>query len=176
MHATPIPPLPDLDVFVLGVPVAVPFLLGGMICARGLLTARRFACHRVIFAGSVELRNSLCDKFGIELPPSLALDFPTAFAIATHIASLVAPSAAVASAGSLSDWDPRAAVRTSDYARNDVDPTAIVGISARYPGGIANPAGYWAAISAAVDLPQQVIFQHIYDTARSKPALTLLII
>lgn len=110
-------------------------------------------------AGAVELRNSLGEKYNIELPPSLALDFPTASAIATHIASLIGPSKAVVSSNyssKHSDWDPRSAVWTARLDRADTDATAIVGMSARYPGGVSSPAGFWTAISASVDLPQQV--------------------
>ena len=48
--------------------------------------------------GSVELRNSLEAEFGLALPPTLALDFPSAAAIADYVAARL-PSAAEARTG-----------------------------------------------------------------------------
>jgi Phosphopantetheine attachment site len=38
-------------------------------------------------AGAVELRNALNDKFGIELSPTVTLDYPSVAALASHIAA-----------------------------------------------------------------------------------------
>ncbi len=44
--------------------------------------------------GAVELRGTLGAKFGVELPATLTFDFPTTSALAAHLASLAAASAA----------------------------------------------------------------------------------
>lgn len=104
----------------------------------------------------MELRNTLSDKFGIELPPSLALDFPTASAIAAHVASLVAPAAATLSAAA-DDFGaaPMRALQGA-FAKNAAAPTAIAGISARFPGGIGSVAQFWGSISSSTNLQNQV--------------------
>jgi len=42
--------------------------------------------------GAVELRNALTTKFGIELPATVTLDFPTINALAEHMATIAAPA------------------------------------------------------------------------------------
>lgn len=41
--------------------------------------------------GAVELRNSLASRFGVELAATVTIDYPTAAALAMHIASLAQP-------------------------------------------------------------------------------------
>lgn len=106
-------------------------------------------------AGAVELRNSLGDKFGIELPPSLALDLPTASAIASHIASLAAPVAIMSAASGDFDATPRRALQGT-FARDAAEPTAIVGLSTRFPTGIRSAAQFWGAVSSSANLQDQV--------------------
>ena len=103
----------------------------------------------------MELRNTLGEKFGIELPPSLALDFPTASTIAGHIASLVAPVAVTSAASGEFDAVPRRALQGT-FARDAAEPTAIVGLSARFPGGIRSAAQFWGAVSSSANLQDQV--------------------
>ena len=73
--------------------------------------------------GSVELRNSLGTRFGIELGPTATFDYPTVAALAQHVATLVAPAKTVL--GSASPvWEgpePAGAVH-------------VVGMSCAYPG------------------------------------------
>lgn len=45
----------------------------------------------------MELRNTLISSFGVELPPTATLDYPTIDALAGHIASLAAPVTLVSS-------------------------------------------------------------------------------
>ncbi len=42
--------------------------------------------------GAVELRNALGTRFGIELPATVTLDFPSVSALSAHLAAVVAPS------------------------------------------------------------------------------------
>lgn len=48
-------------------------------------------------AGAVELRNTLISSFGVELPATAILDYPTIEALAGHIATLVTPALLVTS-------------------------------------------------------------------------------
>jgi Phosphopantetheine attachment site len=43
----------------------------------------------------VELRNALGDKFGVELSPTVTLDYPSIAALAAHIADQLAQAAGV---------------------------------------------------------------------------------
>lgn len=43
--------------------------------------------------GAVQLRNAITERFGVELPPTAALDFPTVLALACFVAQSVAPAA-----------------------------------------------------------------------------------
>ncbi len=43
-------------------------------------------------AGAVELRNALNAAFGIELPATAILDYPTVEALAGHVASAMGPA------------------------------------------------------------------------------------
>lgn len=138
-------------------------------------------------AGAVELRNGLASRFDVELPPSLALDYPSTAAIATHVLSLLGSSddddserealthaAADVSDFSMSDVGSITVVDCQGAATSDIlaypgrqlgsvaerrrsDPAAaIVGLSARYPGGISDAADYWSAITTSTDLPELV--------------------
>ena len=51
--------------------------------------------------GAVELRNALGAKFGAELPATLAMHFPTAAALAAHLALRLAAPTSAADTGSL---------------------------------------------------------------------------
>jgi hypothetical protein len=50
--------------------------------------------------GAVELRNALGAKFGAELPATLAMDFPTASALAAHLSLRLAGPTSAAETGS----------------------------------------------------------------------------
>ena len=42
-------------------------------------------------AGVVQLRNAITERFGVEVPPTVALDFPTISALAGFVAQTIAP-------------------------------------------------------------------------------------
>ncbi len=114
-------------------------------------------------AGAVELRNTLQDSFSVDLPASLALDYPTAAAIAAHIGSLLPHS--MPAVGPAADAVPQRqpAVggqlrrRVAAPQRHPVPPmsSVIVGLSARFPGPAADAADFWHNINASIDLPEQ---------------------
>jgi len=114
-------------------------------------------------AGAVELRNALQDSFSVDLPASLALDYPTAAAIAAHIASMLPQSmSAVCPAAEAVPQRQRAVDnqlrrRVAAPQRNPSPPmsSVIVGLSARFPGPAADAAEFWQNINASIDLPEQ---------------------
>ena len=100
----------------------------------------------------------------MDLPATLALDYPTAAAIAAYIASLLPQSLppVVAAATKAPVETQRPAVRqlqrrTSVRQRHRRVPatSVIVGLSARFPGPALDAADFWNNINASIDLPQQ---------------------
>ena len=79
--------------------------------------------------GAVDLRNSVSSAFGVELPPTATLDYPTIDALAKYIVSSMAPSTSTA----LVDpgyWSDELDV----YGEAELAPTHITGLSCIYPG------------------------------------------
>ena len=75
--------------------------------------------------GAVELRNSLANRFSIELPPTVTLDYPSIAALAQYIVTLMAPAPRV-----------RKTHRRKHKVTNLAGPADIdiVGVSCVYPG------------------------------------------
>ncbi|MFD5512001.1 beta-ketoacyl synthase N-terminal-like domain-containing protein [Streptomyces sp. NPDC127051] len=90
---------------------------------------------------ALELRNQLTTATGLRLTPTLVFDHPNAQAVAEHLDTLLAGSAATATA----------VTATGGAAAGDDDPIVIVGMACRYPGGVRSPEELWRLVEDEVD-------------------------
>ncbi|MEU5053668.1 type I polyketide synthase, partial [Streptomyces sp. NPDC021096] len=87
---------------------------------------------------AVELRNRLSTATGLRTAATVIFDYPTVTALAGHVlGELMGSEAAVAV--------------TAPRAATDRDPIVIVGMSCRYPGGVASPEDLWRLVSEGTD-------------------------
>ncbi|MEO3792454.1 type I polyketide synthase, partial [Nonomuraea sp. B10E15] len=86
---------------------------------------------------AVEFRNQLTAAIGVPLPATLIFDYPTAEAIADHLANQMAGGQAA-----------QAAVTATKVVD---EPIAIVGMACRYPGGVLSPEDLWELVAQARD-------------------------
>ncbi|WP_051021576.1 type I polyketide synthase [Nocardia araoensis] len=89
----------------------------------------------------VEFRNRLAKTTGVQLPSTLVFDHPTAAAVAAFLRSRL---------GEATETEAGRPARVTRRIRTD-EPIAIVGMSCRYPGGIASPEGLWELVAAGAD-------------------------
>ena len=73
--------------------------------APGATCAHCPASFRPYCAGAVELRNTLNSTFGVELPPTVTLDYPSIAALAGYLASTSAAALAAGSASASAEAD-----------------------------------------------------------------------
>ncbi|MFC9892559.1 SDR family NAD(P)-dependent oxidoreductase [Nocardia sp. NPDC127579] len=85
----------------------------------------------------VELQKRLTQATGVDLPPALIFDHPTA----TAVAELLTARATAAGAQR---------TRVTRRTRSD-EPIAIVGIGARFPGGVASAEQLWELVDSGHD-------------------------
>ncbi|WP_189862051.1 type I polyketide synthase, partial [Streptomyces noursei] len=87
---------------------------------------------------SVELRDSLAAATGLELPAGLVFNHPTPHTLAAHLQRLAAgrPDSVPL---------PETPLSSSD------EPVAIVGMSCRFPGGVASPEDLWRLVADGRD-------------------------
>ncbi|WP_061289076.1 type I polyketide synthase [Herbidospora cretacea] len=81
---------------------------------------------------AVELRNKLIAGTGLKLPATLVFDYPSASALAAHLAG--------------------AAPTVETIMRAADEPIAIVGMACRYPGGVTTPEALWDLVASGGDV------------------------
>ncbi|HEV3095416.1 MAG TPA: benzoate-CoA ligase family protein [Solirubrobacteraceae bacterium] len=103
--------------------------------------------------GAVELRNRLSQATGLVLPSTLAFDHPTPAAVARLLRSRI-------------EGDEQGS-RSSLRARAPSDePIAIVGMSCRFPGGVASPEQLWELIASGADAISELPADRGWDLER----------
>ncbi|MFE2600941.1 SDR family NAD(P)-dependent oxidoreductase, partial [Streptomyces sp. NPDC059396] len=88
---------------------------------------------------AVELRNRLSTVTGLRLTATLIFDYPTAAALADHLRDELFGTEAEASV------PVRLLPPTAD------DPIVVVGMSCRFPGGVASPEDLWRLVTEGTD-------------------------
>ncbi|MGW4502587.1 type I polyketide synthase, partial [Micromonospora sp. NPDC004336] len=88
---------------------------------------------------AVELRNRLNAATGLTLPTTLVFDYPNPAALADHLSAALR----LHEVDTVTTWGPAGPV--------DDDPIVIVGMSCRYPGGVANPDDLWDLVATGRD-------------------------
>ncbi|MEU4254035.1 SDR family NAD(P)-dependent oxidoreductase [Amycolatopsis sp. NPDC026612] len=101
---------------------------------------------------AVDLRNRLGAATGVRLPATLVFDHPTGHALTGYLIS------------ELLDSGPVTTVPARTTAGAD-EPIAIVGMSCRYPGGVASPEDLWRLVSEGVDAISDFPADRGWDTA-----------
>ena len=98
--------------------------------------------------GAVELRNALAAKFGLELPPTITLDYPSIAALSVYLATAIATSALAPAASQA----PGGGADTD----SDAEPGALLGeLSASDWGSGDSWTSSWAL--AELTPPQPVV-------------------
>nr|WP_215911530.1 type I polyketide synthase [Streptomyces coffeae] len=88
---------------------------------------------------AVQLRNQLSSATGLRLPASLLFDYPTPSGLAVHLATRLSGGPRTSTA-----------VAPATAAAPD-EPLAIIGMSCRFPGGVASPEELWRLVSEGRD-------------------------
>jgi acyl transferase domain-containing protein/acyl-CoA synthetase (AMP-forming)/AMP-acid ligase II len=86
---------------------------------------------------AVELRDTLAAVLGVALPATVAFDHPTPAALASFLGARLSGA--------------RPATAATGSAPADAEPIAIVGMSCRLPGDVANPEELWQLVAAGRD-------------------------
>ncbi|MEV0041681.1 SDR family NAD(P)-dependent oxidoreductase, partial [Streptomyces sp. NPDC050804] len=99
---------------------------------------------------AVELRNRLNTATGLRLPATMAFDYPTVQTLVDHLLDELLGAdadadAAVAGVAALTAPVARRAAGVAD------DPIVVVGMSCRYPGGVASPEDLWRLVMEGGD-------------------------
>ncbi|MFF4085175.1 type I polyketide synthase, partial [Streptomyces sp. NPDC001777] len=105
---------------------------------------------------AVELRRRLSTATGVQLPPTLAFDYPTPVAVAGLLLDRLSLAPAAAPA-----------VRPADTDRTADEPIAVVSMACRLPGGVDTPEGFWELLAGGRDaigtFPERWDALDVYD-------------
>ncbi|MGW6241677.1 SDR family NAD(P)-dependent oxidoreductase [Streptomyces sp. NPDC055094] len=105
---------------------------------------------------AVEFRRRLATATGVQLPPTLAFDYPTPVAVAGLLLDRLSLSPAAVPAARPADTD-----RTAD------EPIAVVSMACRLPGGVDTPEGFWELLAGGRDaigtFPERWDALDVYD-------------
>ncbi|MEV0041684.1 SDR family NAD(P)-dependent oxidoreductase, partial [Streptomyces sp. NPDC050804] len=89
---------------------------------------------------AVELRNRLNTATGLRLPATMVFDYPTLSVLADHLLD------------ELLGAEPELAIPVSSLPPVADDPIVVVGMSCRYPGGVASPEDLWRVVTEGTDV------------------------
>ncbi|MFD7624201.1 acyltransferase domain-containing protein, partial [Streptomyces sp. NPDC059802] len=104
---------------------------------------------------AVELRNRLGKVTGLRLPATLVFDYPSATVLAEHIA--------MESTGGVREQQ---GAGSAPAAVDHDDPVVIVGMSCRYPGGVAGPEDLWRLVGSGGDAISPLPTDRGWDVGR----------
>ncbi|MEV0324806.1 type I polyketide synthase, partial [Streptomyces sp. NPDC050659] len=113
---------------------------------------------------AVQFRNAMSAATGLRLPATLVFDYPTLQALAGHLVTELSDAV-----------DESAALVPASVAVAGDDPIVIVGMSCRYPGGVASPEDMWRLVADGVDAISEFPrdrgwdIERIYDPTRERP-------
>ncbi|MEV0775478.1 type I polyketide synthase [Streptomyces sp. NPDC050428] len=131
-------PATEREAYVLGIVRAEVAAVLGHDSAADIEPRRAFTDFGFDSLTSVEFRNKVAAATGLRLPATLVFDHPTPRSLADHLLARAVESAPVH-------------VATTATAADRDDPIVIVGMSCRYPGGVASPDDLWQLVSGGVD-------------------------
>ncbi|WP_443732100.1 type I polyketide synthase [Streptantibioticus silvisoli] len=90
---------------------------------------------------ALELRNALSRSTGVKLDATLVFDHPTPAAVIDHLAVVLNGATAASTTGGPGTTD----------ADTGSEPIAIIGMSCRFPGGVAEPEQLWSLLANGAD-------------------------
>ncbi|MFG2342348.1 type I polyketide synthase [Streptomyces yangpuensis] len=102
---------------------------------------------------AVELRNRLSSATGLRLPATMTYDHPSPLALATYLR------------GELFDGRPARVEPVRATGALDDEPIAIVGMSCRFPGGVASPEDLWKLLDSGSEALGDLPVDRGWDTA-----------
>jgi acyl transferase domain-containing protein/NADPH:quinone reductase-like Zn-dependent oxidoreductase/acyl carrier protein len=108
----------------------------------------------------MEFRNQLVKATGVALPSTLVFDHPTASAITELLLARIAPATSADAA------EPAARPSAKAGPRRGDEPIAIVGMSCRFPGGVASPEDLWDLVAAGIDATGEFPADRDWDLTR----------
>ncbi|GAA2986038.1 type I polyketide synthase [Streptosporangium longisporum] len=94
---------------------------------------------------AVELRNRLNALTGLTLPATVAFEFPTVAALASHLLDALSAQQSTAATAVTGTGTAGAAGTEAD------DPVVIVGMGCRFPGGVTSPEELWELVVSGTD-------------------------